>query len=61
MLILTQKNSLHSIFKYCQSKLNFNDSTNNDIYPERIYNQQYNNKKISIQKQIYYDKKLLSW
>ena len=47
------ENSLFSIFKYWQSKLNSNESTNNHIYPEGIYKQQYNkrkNKKKNIQK-----------
>ena len=30
------ENSLLSIFKYWQSKLNSNESTNNYIYPKRI-------------------------
>ena len=47
------KNSLLSIFKYCQSKLNSNESTNNHIYPKSIYKQPYNKRKIkkSFQKQ----------
>ena len=32
------ENSLLSIFKYWQSKLNSNESTNNRIYLRRIYN-----------------------
>ena len=35
------ENSLLSIFKYWQSKLNSNESTNNHIYPEGIYKQPY--------------------
>ena len=44
---------LLSIFKYWQSKINSNKSTNNHIYPEGIYKQPYKrkNKKKSIQKQ----------
>ena len=40
--------SLLSIFKYFQSKFNFNDPTNNRIYPERIYKQPYNKRKNKI-------------
>ena len=39
------ENSLLSIFKYWQSKLNSHESTNNHIYPEGIYKQPYNKRK----------------
>ena len=39
------ENSLLSIFKYWQSKLNSNESTNNHTYPEGIYKQQFNKRK----------------
>ena len=39
---LTLTQILLSIFKYCQSKVNSNESTNNNFYPERIYKQAYN-------------------
>ena len=39
------ENSLLSIFKYCQLELNSNETTNNHIYPEKIYKQPYNKKK----------------
>ena len=39
------ENSLLSIFKYWQSKLNYNESTNNHIYHEKIYKQPCNKRK----------------
>ena len=33
------------MLKYCRSKLNSNESTNNHIYPERIYKQPFNERK----------------
>ena len=39
------ENSLLSIFKYWQPKLNSNESTNNLIYPEGIHKQPYNKRK----------------
>ena len=53
------ENSLLSIFKYCQSKLNSNESTNNHIYPEIIYKQSYNKiiKKRAFRSKVNYSKK----
>ena len=54
------ENSLLSIFKYWQSKLNSNESTNNHIYPEGIYKQPYikrKNEKRAFRSKVNYDKK----
>ena len=54
------ENSLLSIFKYFQSKLNSNKSTNNHIYLERIYKLSYNkrkNKKKEFRSKVNYCKK----
>ena len=54
------ENSLLSIFKYWQSKLNSNESTNNHIYPEGIYKQPYNkrkNEKRAFRSKVNYGKK----
>ena len=54
------ENSLLLIFKYWQSKLNSNESTNNHIYPDGIYKQPYNkrkNEKREFRSKVYYGKK----
>ena len=51
---------LLSIFKYCQLKLNSNESTNNHINSERIYKQTYNkrnNEKREFRGKVNYSKK----